>query len=94
MKVRSREPATWAVLLLGSLAIAGWSADGTAEHTARVETESLRVVIADNEAFGPVHRAGYNGAAELTLATPGAKNLFVPAVSGLNFLIVWKRELK
>jgi hypothetical protein len=58
---------------------------GAAEHTARVKTESLRVILADNAAFGPVHRAGYNGVAELALASPGAKNLFVPAVSGLNF---------
>jgi hypothetical protein len=56
-----------------------------AQHTARVETESLRLVIADNEAFGPIHRAGYNGVAELALVSPGSKNLFVPTVSGLNF---------
>jgi len=54
------------------------------EHTASVETESLRVVIADNEAFGPAHRAGYNGVAELSLSGTGAKNLFVPNYAGLN----------
>jgi hypothetical protein len=55
------------------------------EHTARLQTDSLRVVVADNEAFGANHRAGYNGVAELQLAALGAKNLFVPSVAGLNF---------
>ena len=45
----------------------------------------VRVVISDNEASGTVHRAGYNGVAELSLAAPGAKNLFVPPFAGLNF---------
>jgi len=61
------------------------SAGLAAEHAAHVETPSLRVVISDNEASGPVHRAGYNGVAELSLAAPGAKNLFVPPFAGLNF---------
>jgi len=43
------------------------------------------LVIADNEAFGPIHRPGYNGVAELKLTAPGSKNLFVPTVAGLNF---------
>lgn len=55
------------------------------EHTARLETGALRVVVADNEAFGTIHRAGYNGVAELLVTAPGAKNLFVPSVAGLNF---------
>jgi len=55
------------------------------EHTARLQTDDLRVVIADNEAFGTTHRAGYNGVAELMMIAPGAKNLFVPSVAGLNF---------
>ena len=55
------------------------------EHTARLETDALQVVVADNEAFGATHRAGYNGVAELLLAAPGAKNLFVASVAGLNF---------
>jgi hypothetical protein len=54
-------------------------------HTASLQTDSLRVVVADNEAFGATHRAGYNGVAELLLAAPGAKNLLVPSVAGLNF---------
>lgn len=66
-------------------ACALWLRDlGTAQHTARVETEQLRVVIADNEPYGPTHRAGYNGVAELSLQAAGAKNLFVPQYAGLN----------
>jgi len=55
------------------------------EHTTRIESDKLRLIIADNEAFGAHHRAGYNGVAELLLAKPGAKNLFVSTVAGLNF---------
>ncbi|MEY4940390.1 MAG: hypothetical protein RIQ93_2125 [Verrucomicrobiota bacterium] len=49
---------------------------------ARADTEKIRVAIVDNAAYPPVHRAGYNGVAELAL--PGGTNVFVPAVSGLN----------
>jgi hypothetical protein len=51
-------------------------------HTASARTDQLRAVICDNEAFG-IHRAGYNGVADLSLAGED-KNLFVPEVSGLN----------
>lgn len=54
------------------------------EHMARLQTAALHVVVADNEAYGATHRASYNGVAELSLATPGAKNLFVPSYAGLN----------
>lgn len=54
------------------------------EHTARIETQSLLVVIADNESYGPAHRAGYNGVAELTLAGDSPRNLFVAPYAGLN----------
>ena len=56
---------------------------GAPVHTAELVTSHLRAVIADNEAFGPGHRAGYNGVAELHLNT-GPRNLFVPAYAGLN----------
>src|SRR5687768_5564204 len=61
--------------------VAAYAADAQA-HTASVRTENLRVVFCDNEAFG-IHRAGYNGVADLSLAND-EKNLFVPQVSGLN----------
>ena len=52
-------------------------------HTALLQTEKLRVIIADNESFGPTHRAGYNGVAEMALAREG-RNVFVPQYAGLN----------
>jgi hypothetical protein len=53
-------------------------------HTARLETSKLRAVIADNEAYGAKHRAGYNGVAELCLRPGEQTNLFVPNYAGLN----------
>lgn len=53
-------------------------------HTARLETSKLRAVIADNEAYGATHRAGYNGVAELCLRPGEQTNLFVPLYAGLN----------
>jgi hypothetical protein len=55
-----------------------------AQHAAGVQSTSLQVVIVDNEAFGPAHRAGYNGVAELALVDPKATTLFVPNYAGLN----------
>ena len=54
------------------------------EHVAHIQSERLRLIIADNEAFGPNHRAGYNGVAELIRGSD-ARSLFVPQVAGLNF---------
>jgi hypothetical protein len=65
--------------------VAGPGADGKIEHTARVQTDTLQAVIADNEAYGAEHRAGYNGVSELRLASVNEKNLFVPSYAGLNF---------
>jgi len=53
-------------------------------HTATLESQKLRVVIADNTAYPPAHQAGYNGVAELQLAGSDQPNLFVPRYSGLN----------
>jgi len=44
----------------------------------------MRVVVADNEPYGPSHQAGYNGVSELRLGTWEAPNLFVPQYAGLN----------
>ena len=55
-----------------------------AEHTARIESDKLHLLIADNEAFGTNHRAGYNGAADLRRGAD-KPNLFVASVAGLNF---------
>ncbi len=51
--------------------------------TATVEGGNLRAVFADNQAFAPDHRAGYNGIAEL-YHTAQDSTLFVPAFAGFN----------
>lgn len=48
-----------------------------------LSSASLRVVVADNQAYGPEHLSGYSGLAEL--AVGDGPNLFVSAYSGLNF---------
>lgn len=62
----------------------GRCGDGAPEHTARLETGALRVVLSDNKAYPPTHQAGYNGVAELQLAGRDQPNLFVPQYAGLN----------
>jgi hypothetical protein len=81
MSQHSAAIAKCVTLLCSSLVTIGRSAE--ALHNVPIETDQLRVIIADNEAFGTHHRAGYNGVAELTRA--GDKhNFFVPEVAGLN----------
>ena len=63
---------------------AGFCADTVFEHTLLLDTDKLHLVIADNEAYGAEHRAGYNGVAELRLGSGDAKNLLVPLYAGLN----------
>ena len=62
----------------------GRCGEAAAAHTAQVATAKLQVVIADNEAYPPTHRAGYNGVSELRLAGPDQPSLFVPLYAGLN----------
>lgn len=71
---------------LGSLTslTAGYCSEATAEHTARLDGDTLHLVIADNQAYGAEHRAGYNGIAGLHLGPGNQKNLFVPNYAGLN----------
>lgn len=74
---------------LGLLLTAGFTVtadDGTTladPGHAVMENPFLRAVVANNEAYGPVHRAGYNGLAELSLAG-NHPNVFVPYYAGLN----------
>jgi hypothetical protein len=56
---------------------------GEASHV-ELRSSALRLVVADNRAYGEVHRAGYSGVAELE-PHGLARNLFVPAYAGLNF---------
>ena len=73
---------------------AGRCGEVPAEHTARLETDKLRVVVADNGAYGAEHRAGYNGVSELRLQPGDQKNLFVPNYAGLNLEHVFSGEAK
>jgi hypothetical protein len=52
-------------------------------HQVRLAAGDLEIVVADNAAWPPHHRAGYNGLASLT-HTAEPRNLFVPAYAGLN----------
>jgi len=63
-----------------------------AEHTARIDSERLHILIADNAAFGTNHRAGYNGVAELKRGE--GPNLFVPQVAGLNFEHIFSGDVE
>lgn len=81
--------------ILGAAALSVQSAlpQQSSAHTAHLQTEKLRAVVADNEAFGPTHRAGYNGVAELSL-TNNSANLFVPQYAGLNFEHIFSGDAK
>ena len=72
-----------AILAVGALSVPSALPQDSSAHIARLETDKLRAVIADNEAFGDTHRAGYNGVAELR-HTNDSRNLFVPQYAGLN----------
>ena len=63
---------------------AGHGGESTADHTARLDTDKLQVVMTDNEAYGAEHKGGYNGVAELRRGPGNPKNLFVPNYAGLN----------
>ncbi len=71
------------LMLFAFVLQAGRCISGPAENRVSVETDAMRAVIADNQAYG-IHRAGYNGVSELYLAG-ATNNLFVPTVAGLNF---------
>ncbi len=57
-------------------------------HWVALDRGGVRIVVADNSAIDlpelPGHREGYNGLASL-VRTGQPRNLFVPAVAGLNF---------
>ena len=72
------------VLLGGPIRAPAEDGEKIPEGTVELRSAGLRTVIADNEAHGAVHRAGYSGLAELEPRGFG-RNLFVPAHAGLNF---------
>jgi hypothetical protein len=56
-------------------------------HQIEMKRGPVCIVLADNEAFGPDHRAGYNGVASLTHESR-KRNVFVPLYAGLNFELI------
>ena len=74
---------TYIVLgLLGGVGSMG--EDTPARSPLEIRTERLRVLVTDNTAHAPSHRAGYSGIAELYYGG-SERSLFVPAYAGLNF---------
>ena len=53
------------------------------ESVLTMEKGNLKAVFVDNSAFGPHHRAGYNGVAQLFHAQEDS-GIFVPAYAGFN----------
>ncbi|MCW3089997.1 MAG: hypothetical protein JWP81_1066 [Ferruginibacter sp.] len=53
--------------------------------TAHLTSHELRVIVANNEAYGKDHKSGYSGIAELYNTNDSQGNLFVPNYAGLNF---------
>lgn len=53
------------------------------EKTISIKNGNLKVVFANNEASGPVHRSGYNGIAEL-YHRANDSTIFVPQYAGFN----------
>lgn len=53
------------------------------ENKITIENENLKVVFVDNEASGPVHKAGYNGISELYHRYEDS-SIFVPDYAGFN----------
>lgn len=82
--IRSRLRYYAVSVLIGLATLSTWAGPNPAANRVTVATKTLRAVFADNDAFDPVHRAGYNGIAELSLTGSPATNLFVPTYSGLN----------
>ncbi|HKJ67845.1 MAG TPA: hypothetical protein VKA68_07795 [bacterium] len=79
------------VLVFVSLSVACGGDDGQTLKPSGLEpqtavtlrTGDITAVFVDNSAFGPHHRAGYNGIAEL-YHTEQDSSLFVPAYAGYN----------
>ncbi len=57
-------------------------------HAVELRRGPVRVLVVDNVAFGPDHRAGYNGLACLT-HDRRKQSIFVPAYAGLNFELIF-----
>jgi hypothetical protein len=55
------------------------------KDTAHLESGDLKIVVANNEPYGKVHKAGYSGISELYIKKVDEKDFFVPFYAGLNY---------
>ena len=55
------------------------------KDTAHLQSNNLMLVVANNESYGKIHKAGYSGISELYIKTEDEKDLFVPLYAGLNY---------
>ncbi len=54
------------------------------QDTLHLRSDELRLVLVNNEAYGELHRAGYNGISEL-YPKGSDRNFFRPDVAGMNY---------
>ncbi|MCC5906748.1 MAG: hypothetical protein JJU13_11100 [Balneolaceae bacterium] len=62
----------------------GFGADIALQDTLHLQSDELRLVVVNNEAYGELHRAGYNGISEL-YPNGSDRNFFRPDVAGMNY---------
>lgn len=63
------------------------------QDTLHLQSDNLKIVVSNNQPYGDLHRAGYNGVSELYLKSDSVKNLFVPTISGLNLEHIFSGDL-
>lgn len=73
------------ILIVSVFLVSCTTRQGLYENTVHLHSNNLKVVVANNKAYGKVHQAGYNGISELYRETKHKTNLFMPPYAGLNF---------
>jgi hypothetical protein len=68
--------------------------NGLYNDTVHLQSSYLKLVVANNEAYGKVHKAGYSGISELCIKTVDEKDLFVPLYAGLNYEHIFSGDSK
>lgn len=63
------------------------------KDTSHLQSAFLKLVVANNKAYGKVHQAGYSGISELYIIN-GGKNLFTPPYAGLNYEFIFSGDSK
>src|SRR5690606_13263435 len=60
--------------------------------TLHLQSDKLEIVIANNQAYGNLHRAGYNGISELYIRGGDERSLFMAATCGLNLEFIFSGD--